>query len=338
MHFGHSPISQEDYIRDFSIPVTPFYNKYCPGVSIEEIDTFFFKEYEERIAEVCLFEDVATMLQTLYQAGNKLFILSTISTQSLNKALEAHGLHSLFEEVVGDAFDKTQVLPKLLSKHRLNPVETLFIGDTPHDVEAGKQHRVQSGGVSYGYSSVEKMQEGNPDYLFHSILEIQQHVLLHNQVENQGAPKKGAPSFSWPLTTVGGLVFNHKQEALFVQTEKWSKLWGTPGGKVDYGETLEAAFAREIKEETGLEITNIELVLVQDCIEHPEFYKPKHFVLINYIANTKDNEQTRPPITLNYESIDYKWLSLEDALQIPLNEPTKKLVAHLLENAQKMSL
>lgn len=36
--------------------------------------------------------------------------------------------------------------------------------------------------------------------------------------------------------------------------------WGLPGGKMDPGETPLEAIARETKEETGLEILNVELV------------------------------------------------------------------------------
>ncbi len=67
-----------------------------------------------------------------------------------------------------------------------------------------------------------------------------------------------------------------------VRTQKWSGLWGIPGGKIKFGETSIDALKREIKEETNLGVADIEFVLVQDCIHSKEFYRDSHFVLLNY--------------------------------------------------------
>ena len=62
-----------------------------------------------------------------------------------------------------------------------------------------------------------------------------------------------------------------------VRTHKWSNLWGIPGGKIKWGEASVEALRREIEEETSLDVTDIEFVLVQDCIHSKEFYRDAHF-------------------------------------------------------------
>lgn len=130
---------------------------------------------------------------------------------------------------------------------------------------------------------------------------------------------------AWPIATVGGLVFAPDDTALFVRTAKWSGTWGVPGGKIDYGEASVAAFLREIREETGLEATDPELLLVQDAIEEPEFFRPRHFLLLNYRAKTRSKE-----FKLNHESLEAGWFGLEAAARLALNRPTRRLVEHLL--------
>lgn len=127
----------------------------------------------------------------------------------------------------------------------------------------------------------------------------------------------------FPITTVGGLLRDEAGDVLMVKTWKWSGLWGIPGGKVEYGETLETAFRREVREETGLEILDLKLVLVQDAVEHPEFHKPMHFVLINYLASVAG---FHPVVRLNDEAQEYLWISMPEALNMPLNGPTRALV------------
>jgi len=49
--------------------------------------------------------------------------------------------------------------------------------------------------------------------------------------------------------------------------------WAVPGGFIDYGETAEAAAIREIREETGLEISDLELFEVRsDPKRDPRFH------------------------------------------------------------------
>lgn len=69
-------------------------------------------------------------------------------------------------------------------------------------------------------------------------------------------PSCSFTNFFSPVTAVGGIVVNEKQEVLFVRRAKdpGKGLWGLPGGFVDRGETAEQAVVREVREEIGLQV------------------------------------------------------------------------------------
>jgi ADP-ribose pyrophosphatase YjhB (NUDIX family) len=127
---------------------------------------------------------------------------------------------------------------------------------------------------------------------------------------------------------VGGLIFNGREQVLMVRTHKWSNLWGIPGGKVKWGEPSVAALRRELQEETGLAVTDIEFVLVQDCIHSKEFYRDAHFVLLNYTCRCAGE----PAVTLNDEARESRWVTMAQAFELPLNQPTRKLLLAVAES------
>ena len=126
---------------------------------------------------------------------------------------------------------------------------------------------------------------------------------------------------AYPIPTVAALAVGPSGRVLVVRTAKWQGLWGVPGGKIEYGEAMEAALLREFQEEVGLALIEPRFALLQEMIEDPAFYKPAHFILINYFARTKE-EAVRP----NEEILEWAWVTPKAALDYPLNVYTRRLV------------
>jgi 8-oxo-dGTP pyrophosphatase MutT (NUDIX family) len=124
-----------------------------------------------------------------------------------------------------------------------------------------------------------------------------------------------------PIVTVGGLVSDPEGRVLLIRTHKWGDRWGIPGGKIDEGETMEAALVREFVEETGLAITDVRFVTALDSVHSPEFYKPVHMVLLNFTAHSAGGA-----VTLNEEAQAYAWVSPTEAATYDLNDPTRALL------------
>jgi phosphoglycolate phosphatase len=315
-HFGAKPISKIEYQTNFKIPVDLFYSKYLPNISIEMIDNFFFETYKSQINQTQLFPKLKLFFEFAKQFNLNLYICSTLDQNILDLATKNLNISEYFKNIYGNCFNKTKSLPSIIESLQLKKEETIFIGDTPHDIEAGKVAKIQTGAILFGYTDPEIMQNLNPDEIFESTDD------LYFKMTSNFAPNY----FQKPIATVGGLIFDDNNNVLLIRTDKWSKKWGIPGGKIKYNEKMIDAFIREIKEETNLDIKDIQIICTQDCIQHPEFYLPRHFLLINYTAKAINLN-----VILNYESTEYKWVNLFEAKKLDLNQPTKFLIEKVME-------
>jgi colanic acid biosynthesis protein WcaH len=78
--------------------------------------------------------------------------------------------------------------------------------------------------------------------------------------------------------------------------------WWFPGGRIKKGESLEEALRREIKEETGLEISEYKLINVYSRV-----FPQRHDITIAYLCKCKEGK-----ITLNDEHSEYALLNGSD--------------------------
>ena len=87
-------------------------------------------------------------------------------------------------------------------------------------------------------------------------------------------------SKQYPIPAVGVVCWRGDEVLLIKRGREPRKgEWSIPGGKVDRGESLHAAAARELLEETGVVAEIGELIAVYEIIV-PDF----HYVLIDYKA------------------------------------------------------
>jgi ADP-ribose pyrophosphatase YjhB (NUDIX family) len=217
-------------------------------------------------------------------------------------------------------WDKREKIHTILAENGLDPAETLFIGDMEHDIETARHGGVRSCAVLTGYNTLAQLQAAQPDLIVEHLGELGELLQRQNLELNPPAPLPTVAA--QPVVTVGGLVFDETGRVLLVRTHKWSDLWGIPGGKIKWGEPSEAALRRELKEETDLEVTAIRFALVQDSIQSPEFYRDAHFVLLNYVCRCGSN----PRVKLNSEAQEHRWVTLAEAVALPINQPTRVLL------------
>ncbi len=316
---GAPGVDFETYRHEFTLPADGFYAAHCPGVPFSDIESDFAALCRRRYPEAArLWPGVAEALQCL-ACKHGLYLLSTLDQAMLEAALDRLGLRQRFRAVKGSSGDKTRALPELLRALGLAQDETVMIGDTAHDMSAALAAGVAGVAVTYGYGSARDLESA--ETRCGSFPEVVRWLDKAASAANR----------YFPVATVGGLIRDDAGNLLLVRTRKWGGRFGIPGGKIDYGESMESAFRRETREETGLEIRDVEFVMNQDCVEHPEFYRPRHYILVNYAARTAG---IKPAVRLNHESDDFAWTAPAEALGMDLNGPTRVLLEKVMATEQ----
>jgi 8-oxo-dGTP diphosphatase len=110
-----------------------------------------------------------------------------------------------------------------------------------------------------------------------------------------------------PLLTVDGILRNREGRFLLIRRKNppYRGRWALPGGFVDVGETVEAACAREMLEETGLAVTVERLIGVYS---DPKRDPRGHTVGIAFACSCKDGHAIAGD-----DAADAAWLTLEEA-------------------------
>jgi ADP-ribose pyrophosphatase YjhB (NUDIX family) len=90
-----------------------------------------------------------------------------------------------------------------------------------------------------------------------------------------------------PVVGVGAVVLDADGRVLLIRRrfEPLAGQWSLPGGMLELGETLEAGAAREVLEETGLEVAVGPVIEVFDRIMLDTTERVQyHFVLVDYLC------------------------------------------------------
>jgi len=131
----------------------------------------------------------------------------------------------------------------------------------------------------------------------------------------------------FPEPTVGALIFNPEGHLFLMKSHKWRDKYQVPGGHIELGEPMEKALHREIKEETNLEIYAIEFLLFQEFIYDDAFWKPGHYIFFDFTCQTDSTT-----VILNEEAQSYVWIDPVEALDLDIDQYTRRAIYKYLSN------
>lgn len=130
-----------------------------------------------------------------------------------------------------------------------------------------------------------------------------------------------------PLVTAGAFIYNKEGKIFLIRSSKWANNLVIPGGKIEFSEKIEDALKREVKEETSLDIDEVEYLGLEEFIKPENFSgSMRHFISLDYKARVLNEEE----IELDgREGQEYFWLTPEEVVQ---RNDVEKTVLETIKN------
>jgi HAD superfamily hydrolase (TIGR01509 family) len=175
---GLKEISREELQKNWEQPHMLFYNKYLPNLTETEEEILYKKAIlsndcpkSKPIVGIC------ELIKKLKQRGYFLGVISSDLSETILPEIKDYGLENIFDEVVFLSTDKVASLKIMMEKFKLSPKETCFIGDSNHEIIAGKATGVKTIAVTWGINTEEYLKSKNPDFVVNRVKELEEILL-----------------------------------------------------------------------------------------------------------------------------------------------------------------
>lgn len=129
-----------------------------------------------------------------------------------------------------------------------------------------------------------------------------------------------------------GLVWNNKGELLLCRMDPQRGVfpgeWSLPGGGIHPGEKMQDALRREMREELGIEISQIKPAFFKDAT-YPKLLPDGSSTVMYMIFLIFHCLALGTDIRLNEEFIEYRWVSERTARDLALNQESKDTLSRI---------
>jgi 8-oxo-dGTP diphosphatase len=131
-----------------------------------------------------------------------------------------------------------------------------------------------------------------------------------------------------PVVAVGAVILDGDRVLLVKRGQQPLKgAWSLPGGGVELGETLEAALAREVLEETGLPVDVGPVVEVLDRVQRDADHRVEfHYVIIDYLCRARAGG-----LAHGSDAEDARWMPIADLVALGVSEKAIAVIHKALE-------
>ena len=173
---GGKEMSLSELKENWEQPYMRFWNKYLPNLTLEE-EQIVYKKAFTGSPKGKPFPGIVEVIKDFKAKGIKMFVLSSDFPETLLPEIKSFGLDNIFSDVITNVHDKSESLRKIIKIDNLKLEETIFIGDSNHEIEEAQKAGVHAGAVTWGFSTKEKLEALKPNYIINNIEELKSIIL-----------------------------------------------------------------------------------------------------------------------------------------------------------------
>jgi len=149
------------------------------NVDFDEFISIYKSYYFKFIDSSFLYPGVEDILKVLNEKQIKVSLLTTKVQEQADKIIDHFSLRSSFDYVMGRRDElahkpSPESLIFICKELRVDPSETLMVGDTELDIQCGINAGSKTCGTLFGYRTKEQLKKENPDYLISELEELKQ--------------------------------------------------------------------------------------------------------------------------------------------------------------------
>lgn len=139
--------------------------------------------FKINMARVDPIHKMPEVLPSLHDRGYMMGILTSNTQEAVRTFINHHELNYFeFIHAPDSIFGKSKVLREVLKTYYLKPEEVVMIGDEIRDISAAKKAKVDAVAVTWGFNSIQRLEEVEPAHIIHDpneLLELFPPTLLH---------------------------------------------------------------------------------------------------------------------------------------------------------------
>lgn len=172
-HYGDR-LPDDYYLMTLGMPLRDSFAKMAS--SPDDVDALVRTYVEYNLTHhdsmVRPYEGVVAMIAALTARRARLALVTSKMSETAARGLRVAGIEGAFELIIGPADvkrGKPDPEPVLLALQRLGvrPEETVFVGDSPHDIEAGNRASVKTAAATWGPFPRAALAAAQPTFFVH---------------------------------------------------------------------------------------------------------------------------------------------------------------------------